>query len=198
MMSRDTRTPLTRFEVCLASVKKIMHEQVRDDDMVGVVCFGPNVQVVFPPTQKGKGGAAIASTVEKLQAQTAGGTCFFDAVATCIQQLGQPSLTTPEAHRWLVCLTDGDDLGSRPQNSRGEYVTHMLQSGSATNLNMVMITVGQLNAQNVQIIDRGGAQVAAAGGVGQHLAQSSAAAIAQACGVVAEHLAAEVGGATEC
>ena len=26
----------------------------------------------------------------------------------------------PEASRWLVCLTDGDDLGSRAHNARGE------------------------------------------------------------------------------
>merc|ERR1719189_2258644 len=40
MMSRDTGTPLTRFDMCLKHVQRILIEQVSDNDLVGVVCFG--------------------------------------------------------------------------------------------------------------------------------------------------------------
>merc|ERR1712032_1466793 len=170
----------------------------RDTDMVGVVCFGPSVQIVAPPVEKGNGGSALERALALFQPQAAGGTCFFDAVATCVQLLTQQGLHSPMAQRWLVCLTDGDDLGSRPQNARGQFVDHLLNNSCPALMNMVMITVGQLEPQNVRIIDGWVRQVAKKGGVGQHLAQSSAAAIAKAIEVVAEHLAVELDGATEC
>ena len=40
MMSRDTRTPLSRFEMCQQSVQRILNDQVRDCDFVSVVGFG--------------------------------------------------------------------------------------------------------------------------------------------------------------
>jgi len=196
MQSRDTRTPLSRFETCVACLQRILREQVRDCDLVGVVVFGSHVQTVVPPTLKGQGGAMLEARIAGLRPQSTGGTCFFDAVAQCLQLLSQPRLT--EALPWLVCLTDGDDLGSRPQNARGELVTKMLQAGVPMRLNMVMITVGALKASNVQIIDSWVERVHSAGGLGRHLPERDAATIAKAFEVVAECLAAEVGGAIEC
>lgn len=198
MQSRDTRTPLSRFETCVACLQRILREQVRDCDLVGVVVFGSHVQTVVPPTLKGQGRAMLEARIAGLRPQLAGGTCFFDAVTQCLQLLSQPLLTPAEALPWLVCLTDGDDLGSRPQNARGELVTKMLQAGVPAHLNMVMITVGALNATNVQIIDSWVERVHAAGGLGRHLPERDAATIAKAFEVVAECLAVEVGGATEC
>lgn len=62
---------------------------------------------------------------------------------------------------------------------------------------MIMITVGQLKAQNTQVIDSWVHQVAQTGGVGRHISEKDAAAIAQAFEVVAECLDAEFGGAME-
>lgn len=198
MLSRDTRTPLSRFETCVKCVQRILQDQVRDFDHVGVVCFGPKVEVVVPLTQKASGGRALASKIQTLRPQTAGGTAFFDAVAQCLQMLNQPGVLPSEALKWLVCLTDGDDLGSRRENTRGEMVNQMLNAGIPSNLNMVMITVGSLRAGNVQIIDSWVEKVASTGGLGRHVSEKDAAAIAKAFEVVAECLATEVGGATEC
>lgn len=110
----------------------------------------------------------------------------------------KPGGVPGEALKWLVCLTDGDDLGSRRENSRGEIVTQMLNSGATATLNMVMITVGALRAQNLKIIDSWVDKVSSVGGLGKHVSEKDAGAIAKAFEVVAECLAAEVGGATEC
>jgi len=196
MMSKDTGTGMSRFELCLARVQRIMREQVSDCDLVGVVVFGPDVQIVFPPTAKGHGGKVLEIRIAGLRPQTTGGTRFFDAVAQCLQLLMQSP--PPEAKRWLICLTDGDDLGSHPQNSRGEVVGRMLSSGALRHLNMVVITVGALKAINTQIVNSWAERVHATGGVGRHLPERDAAAMDKAFDVVEECLAVEVDGAMEC
>lgn len=198
MMSRDTKTPQSRFEICVGRVRRLLKDQVRDSDLVGVVGFGPNVQTVVPLTTKGQGGVGLESRIASLRPQAAGGTCFFDAVATCLQLLGQPNSAAPNAQRWLICLTDGDDLGSRANNARGELVTQMLGNCPPAHLNTVFITVGALQAINMQIIDSWVDRVHKGGGFGRLLAEKDAASISKAFDVVAECLAAEVGGATEC
>merc|ERR1712139_572025 len=85
MMSRDTGTPLSRFETCLSCVQTIMREQVRDCDLVGCVVFGPDVRIVFPPTLKGQAGRMLEARITCLRPQMAGGPRFFDAVAQCLQ-----------------------------------------------------------------------------------------------------------------
>jgi cell division inhibitor SulA len=147
---------------------------------------------------KSTGGRVLTSKIQALRPQTAGGTCFFDAVAQCLQMMHRPGLVPPDASRWLICLTDGDDLGSRRENSQGQMVTHMLNSGASAHLNMVMITVGSLKAGNLKVIDNWCEQVSMSGGLGRHVSEKDAAAIAKAFEVVVECLATEVGGATEC
>jgi len=198
MASRDTRTPLSRFETCVQCVQRILREQVNDRDHVGIVAFGPTVQTIVPPTPKGLFGNMLHQRITTLRPQASGGTCFYDAMVHCLDLLNQPGLD-PQASRWLVCLTDGDDLGSRPSNTRGEHVTQKLESRSTTShLNMIVITVGSLKALNLQIIDGWAEKVSAAGGNGRHLSEKDAAAITRAFDVVAEYLAADLGGAVEC
>jgi len=199
MKSNDTRTSLNRFQTCVQCILRILQDQVRDNDVVGVVCFGPNVQTIVTPTPKGAGGQMLQTRVASLTPSNAGGTCFYDAVLECLRMLSKPSLVPNEAARWLVCLTDGDDLGSSRPNARGQLVSQMLASGSVlAALNMVMITVGTLKAENVQVIQSWVKQVSSQGGKGLHLGDKDATGIAKAFDVVAEFLAAEVGGATEC
>jgi len=198
MKSRDTGTQQTRFEVCVASVKRILRHQVRENDLVGVVGFGPGVKIVCPPTVKGSSGGALESHLVGLQPMQSGGTSFFDAVLQCLQLLSTQELVHPQSPRWLVCLTDGDDLGSRKENAGGELVSLMLGSGTTPNLNMIMITVGKLKAKNVSVIDGWVNQVCKGGGEGKHLSEKDAATITKAFNVVADFLAVEVGGATEC
>lgn len=199
MMSRDTKTPLTRFETCVSRMRRILNEQIRDCDWVGIVVFGPSVQVVVPLTLKGQAGNLFETRLATLRPQIAGGTCFYDAVAQCLQLIGQPGLQIPNAaKRWLLCLTDGDDLGSRPQNAQGQWVSHMLEASPPANFSLVVITVGVLKRINASIIDSWVQKVCARNGVGKHLSEKDAATIARAFDVVAECLAAEVGGATEC
>jgi len=198
MMSQDTGTSLSRFATCQACVQRILTEQVMDQDLVGCVVFGASVETVVPLTPKGLGHGRISPCIASLQAQTLGGTCFFDAVLQCIQQLGLPGLAPVGAPRWLVCLTDGDDLGSRRENARGEQVCKMLEVGMPANLNMIMITVGRLKETNLRVIDCWVDQVSAAGGFARHLSERNATAIQQSFEEVAECLASDVGGATEC
>eukprot|EP00929_Paragymnodinium_shiwhaense_P000642 TRINITY_DN10088_c0_g1_i3.p1 TRINITY_DN10088_c0_g1~~TRINITY_DN10088_c0_g1_i3.p1 ORF type:complete len:1644 (-),score=470.94 TRINITY_DN10088_c0_g1_i3:125-5056(-) len=196
MKSRDTGTPMTRFETMMACFHRIMKEQILDQDLVGCVVFGPDVRIVFPPTPKGQGLRMMEAQMANLRPQNVGGTRFFDAVAQCLQLLQQQA-TAPD-RRWIVCLTDGDDLGSHPQNSQGQMVSQMLRDGHARNLNMVVVTVGALKALNVQIINSWTERIRAQGNFGRHLPERDAASIAKAFDVVAECLAVEVGGAVEC
>lgn len=199
MKSNDTRTHLNRFQTCVQCILRILQDQVRDNDLVGVVCFGPDVQTIIPPTPKGVGGSQLHTRIAGLQPANAGGTCFYDAVLECLRVLGQPQLAPADALRWLVCLTDGDDLGSSRPNARGELVNNMLASGKApAGLNMVMITVGALKTENVRVIQSWVKHVKTQGGEGAHLGDKDASGIAKAFEVVAEFLATEVGGATEC
>uniref|UniRef100_A0A7S1PM06 VWFA domain-containing protein n=1 Tax=Alexandrium catenella TaxID=2925 RepID=A0A7S1PM06_ALECA len=198
MLSQDTGTALSRFATCVACVQRIMTDQVQNHDLVGIVGFGASVETVVLPTAIGLGREKINARISSLQAQTLGGTCFFDAVGQCLQLLAQPGVAGPESPRWLVCLTDGDDLGSRRENARGEQVNRMLDDGVAANLNMIMITVGRLKEANLRVIDSWVERVIAAGGFGRHLSERNAAAITGAFEVVAEVLSSDVGGATEC
>merc|ERR1719359_697810 len=101
-----------------------------------------------------------------LRPQQAGGTRFFDATEHCLQLLRQPGSAPAGAEKWLVSLTDGDDVGSQVRNSHGELVTQMLTSSMPSDLNMLVITVGAMKASNVQIIASWTERVAAAGGLG--------------------------------
>jgi len=197
MMSRDTGTGRNRFETCSSCIQSILQEQVRDCDFVGIVGFGPNVQVVAPPTKKAEGKTMLMTRLAGLRPQTAGGTRFFDAVEQCLKLLKQGEATSG-ADNWLICLTDGDDAGSQRQNAQGELVTQLLASAPPADLSMMVITVGAMKANNIQIINAWTERVRASGGVGKLLAEKDAATIGKAFEVVAEHLAAEVGGAVEC
>jgi len=197
MMSRDTKTPHTRFEICQRCVQQILQHQVRDKDYVGVVCFGPTVMTIVPPTEKGPSARNIVAKIAGLRPSTAGGTKFFDAVDASLDQLASPGLSTAEASRWLICLTDGDDLGSRRENSIGQLVNRKLETNPPSNLNMVMITVGSIKTEMVSTIAGWVERTKARGGHGQLLSEKDAGNIKMAFQVVAECLAAEVGGATE-
>jgi hypothetical protein len=197
MMSQDTGTKFTRFGICLDRVKAILREQVREQDLVGVVGFGANYQTVIPPTQKGQQHDRIQSQIDCLKPNLAGGTCFFDAVAHTLTMMTSTEHAPPESPRWLLCLTDGDDLGSKKENENGEIVTRMLEAG-VTNLNMIMITVGRLKEKNIRVIEGWIDRVSSHGGFGRHLNEKDAVSIGKAFEVVAEVLAADVGGALEC
>jgi len=198
MKSQDTGTRLTRFETCVTCVQKILQEQLGNGDHVGIVGFGPNVQVVAPPTQKAQGAMMLKSRLAGLRPQTAGGTRFYDAVEHCVQLLKQPGAAHANSEKWLVCLTDGDDAGSQAQNAQGQLVTQSLSSGMPSDMNLLVITVGAMKASNIQIITGWTERVSAAGGLGRLLAEKDAATIGRAFEVVAEFLSAEVGGAVEC
>jgi len=117
MMSNDTGTKFTRFGLCIDRLQQILREQVRDLDFVGVVGFGANCQTVIAPTSKSSNIREIETQIGNLKASTSGGTCFFDAVAHCLEMMKSPKHVPSEAPRWLVCLTDGDDIGSRYRNA---------------------------------------------------------------------------------
>lgn len=103
-----------------------------------------------------------------------------------------------DAQRYLICLTDGDDLGSNPQNARGELVTQLLSTSASKYLNLLAVTVGPLKPVNMQVIKSWVQRVGAAGAVGRLFSERDAATIAKAFEMVAEYIAAEVGGTVEC
>mmetsp|Transcript_77595 Transcript_77595/g.225181 ORF Transcript_77595/g.225181 Transcript_77595/m.225181 type:complete len:1855 (+) Transcript_77595:102-5666(+) len=197
MMSRDTGGPMTRFELCVKSVQQLLQRQVRDQDYAGVVCFGPQVSTIVAPTRKDSGSQLLRTKIAGLRPQTAGGTQFFDAVAECLQLLNKSEASRPDASRWLICLTDGDDLGSRRENSQGQFVNRSLDAGVPPNLNMVMITVGALKREMTNTISSWVEKTKSRGGFAQLLSEKDAGNITMAFQVVAECLAAEVGGAVE-
>lgn len=197
MQSNDTGTNLNRFQTCVRCVMRILNDQVRDPDLVGIVGFGANVRIVVQPIAKKAGHAKLGAEIGRLSPERGGGTCFFDAVSSCLQLMGGSQVAPANWARWLVCLTDGDDIGSRIQNCRGQEVTRMIESRSIKNLNTVFITVGRLKEHNVKIIDTWVERVCSFGGLGRHVSEKDAAAIEMAFDVVAECLAADVGGAVE-
>lgn len=200
MMSNDTGTPLTRFAMCVKSVLKILQDHINDEDLVCVVCFASTVEMVVPPSKKGPNMEKLKAKIASIKPDWQGGTCFFDAMMQGLQLLSKPGVAPPGASKWIVCLTDGDDLGSRRENNAGQLVDGILSSGGAPGVNMVTITVGKLKDKNLQVIDAWSAHVANAGCVGKHITQKNASAIAEAFEVVAEILeaAGESGGAIEC
>mmetsp|Transcript_16583 Transcript_16583/g.30742 ORF Transcript_16583/g.30742 Transcript_16583/m.30742 type:complete len:1467 (+) Transcript_16583:61-4461(+) len=197
MLSRDTGTGLNRFETCIQCVQNILRDQVKDCDMVGIVGFGADVRTVVFPTVKGNGLSKISAELSRLTPSMQGGTCFFDAVSACVQSMGLSAVAPLQWPRWLVCLTDGDDVGSKRGNMRGEEVTKVLDSGTIQNLNMVVITVGRFKDENVRVIDTWVGKVESSGGMARHVSEKDAAKIEMAFEVVAEFLAADVGGAQE-
>jgi len=198
MSSQDTGTRLTRFETCVQCMQQLLRGQVRDCDIVGMVGFGADVRTVLFPTSKGPGQAKFDLEIGRLRPSTSGGTCFFDAVDMCLQLMGLQTVAPLRWPRWLVCLTDGDDLGSRHENAQGQLVTKALDSGTIQNLNMVIITVGALKEQNMRVVDTWVQRVSNSGGLGRHVSEKDAAKIEMAFDVVAQILAADVGGAIEC
>jgi Mg-chelatase subunit ChlD len=198
MMSQDTgKRGETRFGACIDRVQRILQEQVRENDIVSVVGFGASYETSVQPTSRGHDPHRIEKIIGSLKPSTAGGTCFFDAVAHSLRMLKSSEHAPLDSPRWLICLTDGDDIGSRKENENGEVVARMLNE-DINKLNMIMITVGKLKANNLRIISSWTDQVARSGGHGQHLSEKDAVSIGKAFEVVAEALAADVGGAIEC
>jgi hypothetical protein len=198
MMSQDTgKRGETRFGACVDRVQHILREQVRENDIVSVVGFGANLQTSLPPTRRGRDLHRLESLIGSLQPSAAGGTCFFDAVAHSLQMMKSGENVPLDSPRWLICLTDGDDIGSRKENENGEVVARLLDSG-IDKLNMIMITVGKLKANNLRTIGSWTDRVARNGGHGQLLSEKDAVSIGKAFEVVAEALASDVGGAIEC
>jgi Mg-chelatase subunit ChlD len=198
MMSQDTgKRGETRFGACVDRVQRILREQVREHDIVSILGFGAKLDTSVQPTRRGNDLHRLEGLISNLTPHTAGGTCFFDAVAHSLQMMTSGEHAPPESPRWLICLTDGDDIGSRRENENGEIVARMLDSEN-DKLNMIMITVGKLKSKNLRIIDSWSDQVARNGGHGQHLSEKDAVSIGKAFEVVAEALAADVGGAIEC
>merc|ERR1712107_150482 len=99
--------------------------------------------------------------------------------------------------KWLISLTDGDDVGSQRQNQNGQ-VNHILDTSAPANLNLVQITVGPLKDQNLRIMDAWVDRVNRLGGQGMRISEKDAVNITKAFDVVAEYLAADMGGAVEC
>lgn len=200
MMSRDTGTkpPVTRFEICLRCMRQIIRDQVLDHDMVAMLGFGNEVKTVVHPTIKAGQHIKIDEQIACLAPSKAGGTAFFDAVLEGLKLMNDPTVALAKGPRWMVCLTDGDDVGSKRDNAQGELVTKMLDSGAVPNLNMVIITVGVMAEKNVKVIKTWVNSLVASGGIGQHVSEKDASQIETAFNVVAEVLAADVGGAVEC
>jgi len=198
MMSKDTGTrPLrSRFEICVDCITKIIMDRIRDVDSIGIVGFGPNVQVAAPLTRKAEGGAETMAKLQALRPQMAGGTKFYDAIEHCVNLLNQPDAGGDS--RWLVCLTDGDDAGSSLQNRQGEVVSKLLATKMPRDFNLLVITVGEMKAANIQIITSWTQRVTSSGGLGRLLCEKDAGTIGRAFDEVAEFLTAEVGGAIEC
>lgn len=197
MLSNDTGTKLTRFGMCAESVKGILRDQVGPEDIVSIVGFGASVETPIPPVPKGDG-RNVEARLAQMRPQMQGGTCFYDALAMSLQVLAKPGIVAPDSPKWLICLTDGDDLGSRHGNSRGEMTTSMFSQNIVPKLNLAMITVTPLKPENARVISGWIDMVNGGGGMGRLMAESSAVNIASAFEVVAEALAADVGGATEC
>merc|ERR1719410_586899 len=166
--------------------------------MIALMVFGNSMETVLHPTLKSKCWMVLQNKLTRMKPEMTGGTRFFDSVAQSLQELDQLGLASPDQSRWLVCLTDGDDIGSSFGNRSGERVTEILKSKMPKNLNMVMITVGQLQERNLQVMEGWVSMITRSGGVGQLLAEKSAVDIRKAFDVVAEVLAVDVGGATEC
>jgi Mg-chelatase subunit ChlD len=198
MKSQDTGVRgANRFDICIQRVLRILKDQVRENDIVSVVGFGAKVETPVPPTRKSSDTKKLETLISGLKPSEAGGTCFFDAVAQCLQMHSSGSSAPRESPCWLLCLTDGDDLGSRQGNKNGELVTKMLDAG-IPKLNMIMITVGKLQDKNMRVISSWTENVSRNGGHGQLLSEKDAVSIGKAFEVVAEMLAADVGGAIEC
>merc|ERR1719210_1966367 len=121
--------------------------------MVALTVFGRTIEMVLRPTVKSKCWRMLQSRLTTMQPEMVGGTRFFDSVAQCLQELDQPGLVSPDQSRWLVCLTDGDDIGSNAGNKSGEQVTEILKTKMPKNLNMVMITVGEMKEKNMQVME---------------------------------------------
>lgn len=67
MLTRDTGTGLSRFGTCVRCVRRILRDQVRDEDFVGVVGFGATVETAVLPTVKKGNAASLDTTIAGLQ-----------------------------------------------------------------------------------------------------------------------------------
>jgi len=196
MMSNDTGNGKSRWTTCLDCVKRIIKDQVSDTDYLGVIGFGPTVETVIPVSKKTTAAKQLQQKLSTLQPKMAGGTAFFDAISDGLGQLTMKGTAPASVPKWLICLTDGDDIGSKRENVNGELVARLLKAGVPPSLNMVMITVGSLKEKNVKIIDSWIEMVGTRGGFAQHMRDTNAAQITESFEEVL--VAADVGGATEC
>jgi len=194
----DVRQPtLTRFEACKQCIIRILRENVAATDLVSVVCFGHGVQGVIPATPKGDG-RQLEAAIQTCQIDTMAGTVLFEAVSQCVQTLCFSQGVAPDHFsRWLVCLTDGDDVGSSKDN---QFVTNQLTQ-CAGRLNMITITVeskyAKLKPQTVQAVNSWAALISKAGCVGKYVPAEDASKIMESFNVVAQVLERETRGSIE-
>jgi len=133
----------SRLRICKESIRNILENFISDDDHVGLIAFASHTQVMFEMIPKKDN---LQFMLERLkQLEVFGQTNFYDAMLEAVKKLSEVA----SDNRWIITLTDGEDTGSKVDRD-GSRATGIIQE---QRLSVACITVGQLHADFMKIID---------------------------------------------
>lgn len=175
----------TRLATCKTAIHNILDNYIDDKDTVGFLAFAHYSKDIFPLQLKVQHNVR---TVQQLHrhvdsVETFGRTAFYDAVKQGLGQLG-PAVD-PGIPKWLVALTDGADTDS--SSSSASAAEGLIRA--TPNMNVAVITVGDLPHQTIGVVNRWVQAAQSAGCTGVHVPASDADKIREAFESIAEMMA---------
>lgn len=166
------------LETCKQSISTIIKDFTADQDLIGFLAFAHYSKQIFPLKQKKGQESQMLSDVIKVQ--TFGGTAFYDAVKEGIELLDK---APGDVSQWLIALTDGaDGHSSVDKHPPGRKACQMLKE---RNINIAVITVGQLPRETIDCVKGYTTACEAGGNSGLHIVAADTQAIADAFQTIA-------------
>ena len=135
-------------QLCQNSINMILREHMDGSDCASLLKFDKHYKWVFINQNVSKNLDNLIHQVNT-QTMTGHGTSFYAAVLEACQQVVNGSSSNKS--QWIVALTDGVDFSSESEYGVNDY--QVRKYVKKYNLNVIVITVGDLHDQTISTIE---------------------------------------------
>jgi Mg-chelatase subunit ChlD len=135
VLDRSGSMANTPIEICKSSIKKIINENLIDDDYVSLITFDDSITNNFYFKEKRNNIHFMYREIDKIYVGNR--TAFYKALHTAIDL----AINQTDKKTWIIALTDGEDNCEHMATSQS--VVSRLKSTNKE-INIIVITVGYL------------------------------------------------------
>ena len=101
----------TRLQTSIECINTIIQQQLKDEDLIGLMTFATDVRTEFEPIVKQRNERMMLEKVAAMR--TRGKTACYSAIRQAAQKL---KVMPADTSKWVVALTDGKDTNSSPND----------------------------------------------------------------------------------